>query len=104
MQRYPQALVIPLGDNAGQSGTTAEYACYDQSWRRLESRTYAAVGNHESNLDTATTAYYDYFNGVGVDSGRAGHRDRGYYTLDYGGWRIVVDNKVSRNSMARRPG
>ena len=35
---------------------------------------------------------YDYFNGVGVDSGRAGHRARGYYTLDYGGWRIFVAN------------
>ena len=92
VQRYPQALVIPLGDNAGQSGTTAEYACYDQSWGAFKSRTYPTVGNHESNLDPAATAYYDYFNGVGVDSGRAGQRDRGYYTLDYGGWRIFVAN------------
>ena len=50
VQRYPQALVIPLGDNAGQSGTTAEYACYDQSWGAFKSRTYPTVGNHESNL------------------------------------------------------
>jgi hypothetical protein len=90
--RYPQALVIPLGDNAGQSGTSAEYACYDQTWGAFKSRTYATIGNHELNLDPAATAHYDYFNGVGVDSGRAGHRGRGYYTLDYGGWRIFVAN------------
>ena len=29
---------------------------------------------------------------MGVDSGRAGRRGRGYYTLDYGGWRIFVAN------------
>jgi hypothetical protein len=90
--RYPEALVIPLGDNAGQSGTAAEYRCYDQSWGAFKGRTYATIGNHELNLDPAATAYYDYFNGVGVDSGRAGHRGRGYYTLDYGGWRIFVAN------------
>ena len=90
--RYPEALVIPLGDNAGQSGTAAEHECYDRSWGAFKSRTYATIGNHELNLDPAATAYYDYFNGVGIDSGRAGHRSRGYYTLDYGGWRIFVAN------------
>jgi hypothetical protein len=43
-------------------------------------------------LDPEATAYYDYFNGVGVDSGSAGHRGRGYYGLDYGGWRVLVAN------------
>jgi hypothetical protein len=90
--RYPQALVIPLGDNAGQHGTAAEYQCYDSSWGAFKARTYPAIGNHETNQDTAATAYYDYFNGVGVDSGRAGVRGRGYYRLDYGGWRILVAN------------
>ena len=90
--RYPEALVIPLGDNAGQSGTAAEHQCYDQSWGAFKSRTYPTIGNHELNLDPNATAYYDYFNGVGVDSGRAGHRARGYYALDYGGWRILVAN------------
>lgn len=92
VQRYPQALVITLGDNAGQSSTVADFECYEQTWGAFKDRTYAAIGNHELNLDTAATAYYDYFNGVGVDSGRAGHRGRGYYTLDYGGWRILVAN------------
>jgi hypothetical protein len=90
--RFPEALVVALGDNAGQSGTSAEYECYDLSWGAFKSRTYPTVGNHELNLDPVATAHYDYFNGVGVDSGRAGHRGRGYYTLDYGGWRILVAN------------
>jgi hypothetical protein len=92
IKRYPQALVIPLGDNAGYHATSADFECYDQSWGEFKSRTYATIGNHELNQDTAATAYYDYFNGVGVDSGRAGHRGRGYYTLDHGGWRIFVAN------------
>jgi hypothetical protein len=92
VQRYPDALVIPLGDNAGVHGTAPEYQCYHQSWGTFKSRTYATIGNHELNQDTTATAYYDYFNGVGVDSGRAGHRDRGYYALGYGGWRILVAN------------
>jgi hypothetical protein len=92
VNRYPQALVIPLGDNAGFHATPADYACYDLSWGAFKSRTYAAIGNHEVNQDTAGTAHYDYFNGVGVDSGRAGHRGRGYYTVDYGRWRIFVAN------------
>ena len=93
VKQYPQALVIPLGDNAGYHATQADYfECYERTWGEFKSRTYATIGNHESNQDPAATAYYDYFNGVGVDSGRAGHRGRGYYTLDYGAWRIFVAN------------
>jgi acid phosphatase type 7 len=92
VQRYPQALVIAMGDDAGQSSTRADFECYDKSWGAFKNRTYAAIGNHELNLDPTATPYYDYFNGVGVDSGRAGYRGRAYYTLDYGGWRILVAN------------
>lgn len=98
VQRYPQALVVTLGDNAGQSSTSADFECYDQTWGAFKDRTYPVIGNHELNLDTAATAYFDYFNGVGVDSGRAGHRGRAYYSLEYGGWRIfVANNQVTPN-------
>jgi hypothetical protein len=96
VRRFPQALVIPLGDNAGQSGTAAEYECYDQSWGEFKSRTFPVIGNHELRLDRTATAYYDYFNGVGADSGKAGHRERGYYSLDYGSWRILVANNHAK--------
>jgi hypothetical protein len=81
-----------MGDNAMTGARTEYERCYDPTWGALKSRTYAVIGNHEYNSDPAATPHYDYFNGAGVDSGRAGHRGRGYYTLDYGGWRILVAN------------
>jgi hypothetical protein len=103
VQRYPQALVIPSGDNAGQSGTSAEYTCYDQSWGAFKRRTYPTIGNHESNLDLAATAYYDYFNGVGVDSGR-----RVTVVADTTPWTTVggasSSPTITGTSTTRRPG
>jgi hypothetical protein len=90
VERYPTALVMALGDNAGIHGTAAEYQCYDLTWGRFKSRTLPVLGNHELNIDTAATAYFDYFNGVGVDSGAAGNRARGYYARNHGSWRILV--------------
>jgi hypothetical protein len=49
-----------------------------------------APGNHEYNI--SSNAYFDYFNGVGTDSGPAGKRGQGYYSYDTGGWHIVVLN------------
>jgi hypothetical protein len=92
VEKDPAALVYLLGDNAGIHGTAEEYDCYDRSWGRFKSRTVPVIGNHERNIDPSADAYYDYFNGEGVDSGAAGHRDRGYYALTYGGWRIFVAN------------
>jgi len=90
VERYPDALAMALGDNAGVHGTSAEYQCYDQTWGKFKSRTLPVVGNHELNIDPTAKAYYDYFNGEGVDSGAAGARARGYYARTYGGWRILV--------------
>ena len=92
IKRYPNALVIPLGDNAGYNGTSAEFECYDQSWGAFKDRSFPTIGNHELNLDSTATPHYDYWNGAGIDSGRAGARGRAYYTLDHGGWRILVAN------------
>jgi predicted phosphodiesterase len=98
-QRYPQALIVPMGDNA-MHGTRFEFnQCYNQSWGVLKSRTYATIGNHEFDRDMTATAYYDYFNGVGADSGRAGRRGHGYYNLDYGGWRILVANSIQNRTV-----
>lgn len=96
VERVPSAQVIVLGDNAGIHGTAAEYQCYDLTWGKFKSRTYAVIGNHELNQDPTATAYYDYFNGVGVDSGVAGLRGKGYYTLELGGWHILVANSHQR--------
>ena len=90
--KYPEALVIPMGDLAGEFGTVAEFQCYDASWGKLKDRTYPVMGNHELSLDPTAKPYYDYFNGVGVDSGRAGKRGKAYYALDQAGWRIFIAN------------
>jgi hypothetical protein len=64
--------VYVLGDNAGIHGTAAEFACYQESWGKHKNRTIPVIGNHERNIDPTAEAYYDYFNGDGVDSGAAG--------------------------------
>lgn len=92
IKRYPQARVFPLGDLAGEYSTAREFQCYDRSWGAFKGRTYPVMGNHELSQDPRATAYYDYFNGAGVDSGRAGRRGKGYYAMYYGGWRIFVAN------------
>lgn len=97
VEKYPEALVFILGDNAGVHGTRAEYQCYDQTWGRFKSRTLPAIGNHELNIDPTADAYYDYFNGEGVDSGAAGRRGKGYYALTHGGWRIFVATSQDYN-------
>jgi hypothetical protein len=91
VRRYPQARVVPMGDNT-MTGTKAEFACYDKTWGAFKSRTHPVIGNHERDRDRSAKPYYDYFNGVGADSGRAGHRARGYYSFTYGGWSILVAN------------
>ena len=59
---------------------------------KLKDRTYPVMGNHELSQDRTATPYYDYFNGVGVDSGRAGKRGKAYYSVDAAGWRIYIAN------------
>jgi hypothetical protein len=78
--------VFTLGDNAFPDGSVEAYAgCYDPSWGRHKSRTYAALGNHEYVSGTADPSF-DYF------GGRAGPRGRGYYSVDLGNWHIIVLN------------
>jgi acid phosphatase type 7 len=86
------ALVFTAGDNAGDAGTAAEYANFDASWGPVKDRLYATPGNHEYKVDTTATGYFDYFLGVGVDSGRAGIRGKGYYAIDHGAWRLLFLN------------
>jgi hypothetical protein len=38
------ALVITVGDDAGQSSTSEDFKCYDLSWGAFKSRTYTAIG------------------------------------------------------------
>lgn len=39
--------VFASGDNAYMKGSVADFQCYDRTWGRHKSRTYASPGNHE---------------------------------------------------------
>jgi acid phosphatase type 7 len=90
-QLKPAALLL-LGDLQYEMGSTADFqSYYDPAFGEFKSITYPVPGNHEYFTPNATP-YFDYFNGVGVDSGRAGPRRRGYYSFNLGSWHIVAIN------------
>jgi PKD repeat protein len=90
-QIAPDAVLI-LGDNQYEDGTLADFnTYYAPTWGRYKAITWPAVGNHEYQTPNAR-GYYDYFNGVGVQTGRAGDRAKGYYSYDLGSWHLVALN------------
>ncbi len=85
-------LVIPLGDLQYEEGELANFQTWwEPSWGRLNDVTYPALGNHEY-LTPNAQGYFDYWNGVGQQTGRAGDRDEGYYSFDIGTWHVIVLN------------
>ena len=89
----PDAVLV-LGDLQYERGRLPEFeASYNPSYGRVKDVTYPSIGNHEYD-DPAGGAqgYFDYFNGVGNSTGRAGDRSRGYYSFDVGGWHVISLN------------
>jgi hypothetical protein len=81
-----EGTVATFGDNAYQSGTSAEYSsCYNPSWGRFKARTMPSVGNHEYYTASAS-GYFGYFGEA------AGDPQKGYYSYDLGSWHVVVLN------------
>jgi acid phosphatase type 7 len=90
-QLRPAALLL-LGDIQYESGTSLDFqSYYEPAFGEFKSITYPVPGNHEYFTPRAA-GYFDYFNGAGVDSGRAGPRSRGYYSFNLGSWHIVALN------------
>src|SRR5919202_7144860 len=86
------AAVLALGDNQYDSGSLRAYTTYfAPTWGRFDDILHPAVGNHEYNTPGAQ-GYYDYFLGVGRDTGRFGERGKGYYSFDVGGWHLIALN------------
>ncbi|MGW0520723.1 metallophosphoesterase family protein [Crossiella sp. NPDC003009] len=86
------AAVLTAGDNAYSSGTLSEYRTrYDPTWGKFKTITYPSAGNHEY-ITSKASGYFDYFNGVGVQSGRAGERGKGYYDWEIGSWKFFALN------------
>jgi hypothetical protein len=107
--------VLALGDDQYNCGDYPFYVKYfGPTWGSIKARFRPVPGNHEyvtyapanqdgsqppgtlSSCDLGTTVpaagYFDYWNGIGVDSGPAGDRDKGYYSYDVGDWHLVALN------------
>jgi hypothetical protein len=88
------AAILTLGDNAYPNGTLTDFNnYYAPSWGRaaLLALTKPSPGNHEYQTTNAS-GYFDYFNGSGVQNGRAGDRTKGYYSYNVGNWHLIALN------------
>jgi hemolysin type calcium-binding protein/calcineurin-like phosphoesterase family protein len=84
--------VLPLGDLQYAAGSFSSFTkSYGVSWGRVKPITFPAAGNHEY-LTSGAKGYFDYFNGAGAFSGRAGDRDKGFYSFDIGTWHLIALN------------
>jgi fibronectin type 3 domain-containing protein len=86
--------VLVLGDSQYESASLSGLQkSYDLSWGRVKSITRPAAGNHEYKTAGAA-GYFDYFNGVGVATGPAGDRSKGYYSFNVGTWHLIALNST----------
>jgi Calcineurin-like phosphoesterase len=93
--------VLALGDNQYNSGSLSEFqASYGPTWGRVRGNTSPVVGNHEYSATYPPPAgskadgYFDYFDGVGKQDGRAGRRGQGWYSYDLGAWHLIALNSI----------
>jgi chitodextrinase len=96
VQREPAA-VLPLGDVQYEAGGLSDFQnFYNPTWGRVLSITHPAVGNHEYGTSGAS-GYWDYYDGVGNNTGIGGDRGRGWYSYDVGAWHLVALNTNCSN-------
>ena len=90
----PDALVLALGDNAYNDGTTEEFRQhYESTWGRFKDRTWACAGNHDyHSAHISPFPHYHYF------GDRAGPDKLGYYSLNIGAWHLVcLNSEIARD-------
>jgi acid phosphatase type 7 len=93
-----EGTVLTMGDNAYESGTSADFAeCYDPTWGQFKARTRPSPGNHEYRTEGAR-GYFDYFGDAAGDPGE------GYYSYDVGAWHIVALNSNCSEVLRCGPG
>jgi acid phosphatase type 7 len=86
LERFPDATIAALGDNAYPDGTAAQFAqCFGPSWGRHKKRIRPATGNHDFHTKDAR-GYFNYYGEAG------GKFDKYYYSYDLGDWHMVVLN------------
>ncbi len=97
-------VVAPLGDiTNGRGSLQSIQSAYAPFWGQFLPITRPAVGNHEylaTPNRRGAPGYFEYFGAA------AGDPDKGYYTYELGGWRVIVLNsgtldllRVSRSRM-----
>lgn len=97
VQENPDA-VFALGDLQYEAGEYQNFLnIYDPTWGRFKDKTYPSIGNHEYGTPGGS-GYFDYFNGVGVQTGKAGDRAKGYYSFNIGAWHVVSLNSNCRSA------
>lgn len=85
-QAGDRAAVLTLGDNVYYTGLLSEYqGCYEATWGKFKSRTWATPGNHDYGVANAI-GYFDYF------GSRAGPDRTGIYKQDIGKWSLLGMN------------
>jgi hypothetical protein len=91
----PLKAILMLGDGAYRFAGLAEYnKLYEPTWGVPEFKaiTYPIPGNHEYLNTTTGQGYFDYWNGIGKATGKAGERGKGYYSFDLGAWHFIALN------------
>ena len=84
--------VLTLGDNQYDTGKLSSFnQVFDRTWGRFRSIMHPATGNHEY-LTSGAAGYFDYFNGIGNQTGPAGNRSQGYYSFNVGTWHLIALN------------
>lgn len=88
------------GDNVYNHGSLAQYnERFDPTWGRFKPLILPVPGNHEY-WTTGAAGYFDYFNGVGAQSGPAGERGNGWWSVDVGDWHVIGLNTRSNGTSA----
>ena len=84
-------MVFASGDLGYPTGTDGDFAkCYESTWGRHRARTIPVAGAHDYVAPNAF-GYFNYFGPA------AGDPTKGYYSLNYGAWHIVVLNGSCSN-------
>jgi acid phosphatase type 7 len=84
-------VLIP-GDVQYENGELENFrASFDPTWGRMKEFIRPVPGNHEY-FTPGAAGYFDYFNGPGVVSGRAGDRGAGWYSFEVGSWHVIALN------------
>ncbi len=90
VDQHPKAALV-LGDLCHTPSVDCFNNYYNPAWGRVFSISHPVPGNHDY-LVPEGLYYYDYWNGIGNLTGRAGDRTEGYYSFEVGTWHLIALN------------